>query len=323
VALKGLLSGGGRKAKAAPKAQSLKALAAEVEALDAPASLAANNPARSNGVYQTGTWPVERQEILEKVFGRGNTQPGSHEFVADLMNSCALTSAKTMLDLKSGLGGADRYLVQKFGVWLVGLDQNEALVKEANVRSLKQDMEKKAIFHHCDAESLRLKPSGYDAILSRMFLSGISNKENAYEQLAQGLKPSGHLIVIDYVLGNPKGNEQYLDALMEKEVPSLLLCPAKHIANGLKKHNFMVHVAEDITEKFLHAAEEDWARYRDSLKDEEITPYQAQIILDECDRWDARAAAMKAGALKVYRFTANNSAEQKKGRVSTMSDWKY
>ncbi len=313
MSLKDLLSGGGA-AKTKPVRPAKKS---------EPSRVAPEPKVAEPCAYSPGTWPIERQEILESVWGRGNLQPGSHEQVADLMNACALTSAKTMLDLKSGLGGVDRYLVKKFGVWLIGLDQDEILIKEANERSLKQSLEKKAIFHHCEPESLRLKPSGYDAILSRMFFSGISNKDNAFEQLAQGLKPSGHLVLVDYVLGNVKGQKHLIDAVLDKEIPSLLPCPARVMADGLKKNNFLVHVAEDITESYLSSAEENWAKFRDSLRGADITPFQAQIILDECDRWDALAAAMRAGALKVYRFSANNSSERKKGRVSTMSDWKY
>jgi len=156
-----------------------------------------------------------------------------------------------------------------------------------------------------------------------MFFSFVQAKDNAFVQLAQGLKPSGHLVLVDYVLGNVKGQAHLIEAVIDKEVPKPFLCTARQIADGLKKQNFLIHVAEDITESYIHVAEESWAKYRDSLKGIRMSPFQAQILLDECDKWDARAAAIRAGALKVYRFSANNSAEQKKGRVSTMSDWKY
>ena len=130
---------------------------------------------------------MECLDVLERLWGRGNLIPGSHDDVSALMNACALTSAKTMLDIGCGVGGASRALVKKLGVWLVGLDRDEILASEANRRSITHNMEKKAVFFACDPEALALKPAAYDAILCRQMLSTVQNKENLFDQLGEGV----------------------------------------------------------------------------------------------------------------------------------------
>lgn len=273
--------------------------------------------------YIPGTWPVERRDVLEEVWGKGCIQPGSNDDVAALMNVCALSSAKTMLALGAGLGGPARALVHKFGVWLVGLDRDEALVAEANRRSLIEDVDKKAVFHAADYETLALKPSGYDAILCRNVFSTVVNREGMIEQFAEGLKPSAHLVVVDFVIGETKGNEAVLKRLFEGETPKLQPIRAQQIAQSLKQRNFLIHVAKDITDEVMPRILEGWARFAQALKPGVTPRFTAEIILDEAAKWETRMQALQSGALRVYRFHATNSAEKKKGRVATLSDWKY
>lgn len=273
--------------------------------------------------YVPGTWPVERRDVLEEVWGKGCVQPGTSDDVAALMNVCALSSAKTMLALGAGLGGPSRHLVHKFGVWLVGLESDETLVAEANRRSLIEDLDKKAVFHAADYETLALKPSGYDAILCRNVLSTVANRDGVIEQFAEGLKPSAHLVVVDFVVGETKGNEAVLKHLFESETPRLQPLRAQQIAASLKKRNFLIHVAKDITDEVMPRILEGWARFGQSLKPGVTPRFTAEIILDEAAKWETRMQALQTGAIRVYRFHATNSAEKKKGRVSTLSDWKY
>jgi len=273
--------------------------------------------------YEPGTWPVDRLDVLESLWGRGNLIPGSHDFVSSLMNVCALSSAKTMLDLGAGLGGASRAMVKKFGVWLVGLDREDILMSEANRRSISQDMEKKALFYACDPETLRLKPSSYDAILCRQMLSTVQDKENLFTQFAEALKPSAHLVIYDFVQGSVKGHAEILKKLWDTEIPKLQLQRPQQIANALKERNFLIHVAEDVTEAYREMVLGAWVAYRDALKPGAVKGQAAEIVLDECQRWVTRMGALECGAMKVYRFHATNSAEKKKGSVATLSDWKY
>ncbi|WP_337997211.1 class I SAM-dependent methyltransferase [Oleispirillum naphthae] len=273
--------------------------------------------------YQPGTWPIDRLDVLEALWGRGNLIPGSHDFVAGLMNVCALSSAKTMLDLGAGLGGASRAMVKKFGVWLVGLDREDILASEANRRSLSRNMDKKAVFFACDPETLRLKPSAYDAILCRQVLSTVQDKENLFNQLAEALKPSAHLVIYDFVQGAAKGHAEVLKTLWATEIPKMQLQRPQQIANALKERNFLIHVAEDATAAYREMALGAWIAYCDALKPGTMKGLAAEVVLEECRRWVNRVAALDCGAVKVYRFHATNSSEKKKGSVATLSDWKY
>lgn len=307
MGLKGFLSGSKPKPVAAPAA--------------APARVAA--PVQAEVSYEPGTWPAERFDVLEEVWGKDCIQPGNVDDVASLMNVCALTSAKTMLDIGSGLGGPARGMVRKFGVWLVGLEREEALVAEANRRSLIEDLDKKAVFYAADYETLALKPSGYDAILCRNALSATANREGMADQFVEGLKPSGHLVVVDFVVGEASGNEEILKRLYDGETPKLLPLRAQQVAGMLKKRNFLIHVAKDITDEVMPRILEGWGRFSQSLKPGVTPRFNAEIILDELTKWETRMRALQSGALRVYRFHATNSAEKKKGRVGTLSDWKY
>lgn len=288
----------------------------------AAAAVAPRPDPRDRG-FVPGTWPVERLDVLEEVWGKGCLQPGAHEDLTGLMNVCALSSAKTMLDIGAGVGGASRAMVNKFGVWLVGLERDEILVAEANRRSLIEDLDKKAVFYACDYETLALKPSGYDAILCRYALSATANKDGVYDQFVEGLKPSGHLVIVDFVVGEANGNEAVLKRLWECEVPKLQPSRAGPIAAALKKRNFLIYVAKDITDEVMPQIVAGWARFGQTLKPGVTPRLSAEIILHEAAKWEARVAALQSGALRVYRFHATNSAEKKKGRVSTLSDWKY
>jgi len=313
VVLKNLLSG---------KKKAAKAKAVAAKPFDPLAGLDIAPPPEA-AHYEPGTWPVERLDVLEQLWGRGNLIPGSHEDVGAIMGACTLSSAKTMVEIGCGLGGVSRALVKKFGVWLVGLDREESLISEANRRSASQKMEKKAVFFSCDPENLSLKPAGYDAILCRHMLSTVANTDNLFAQFAEGLKASAHLELIDFVLGDAKGHEAMLKTLWDRDFPRMQPMRAQQVATELKKRHFLIHVAKDITDDYAAAVLSGWTQYRDALKPGAVSDLARAIILDECERWTARMAALDAGALRVYRFHATNSSEKKKGSVATLSDWKY
>lgn len=310
MGLKDLISGS--RPKAAPPA-----------AAPRPAPQAAAERAAPVARYVPGTWPVERRDVLEDVWGKGCLQPGTPDDVASLMNVCALSPAKTMLCVGAGIGGPARHLVHKFGVWLVGLERDDSLVAEANRQALVEDVDKKALFYAADYETLALKPSGYDAILCRNVLSTVVNREGMIEQFAEALKPSGHLVAVDFVVGETKGSEAILKRLFEGETPKLHPMRAQQLAASLKQRNFLIHVAKDITDEVMPRILEGWARFAQALKPGVTPRFTAEIILEEAAKWETRMQALQNGALRVYRFHATNSAEKKKGRVSTLSDWKY
>ena len=56
---------------------------------------------------------------------------------------------------------------------------------------------------------------------------------------------------------------------------------------------------------------EGWGRFSQSLKPGVTPRFNAEIILDELTKWETRMRALQSGALRVYRFHATNSAENR------------
>src|SRR5277367_2673347 len=69
-------------------------------------------------------WSLERIKVAELIWGDGFTFPGGADHVLQMVKPMTLTSAKSMLDIGCGLGGATRAIAKTFGTWVIGMEES-------------------------------------------------------------------------------------------------------------------------------------------------------------------------------------------------------
>lgn len=130
----------------------------------------------------------------------------SQGYQSDLNRSVAMLDLKgdeTVLDLCCGTGkstsGVLKYL--KTGK-VIGVDNSEGMLEEANRKFQKEIAQGKAEFHLKDAMELDFEENTFDAIFVAYGLRNMPDYDQFLKGLHKILKPGGKLVIHDYSLKN-------------------------------------------------------------------------------------------------------------------------
>jgi SAM-dependent methyltransferase len=105
-----------------------------------------------------------------------------------------------VLDVGSGLGGPARYLAQKFGCHVTGIDITEAYCRLASVLSERLGLHGQVEFRHGNAVQLPFSDNSFDAVWTQHASMNISDKRKFYREIARVLKRGGRFAMYDVAL---------------------------------------------------------------------------------------------------------------------------
>ncbi len=123
--------------------------------------------------------------------------PGGLALTGRLGQLLELTPDARLLDVGAGNGASARYLGQRFGCHVVGLDYSHELAAEANELATAGGVAGQIRFEQGDAESLPFPDHSFDAILCECTFCTFPDKEAAANEFARVLKPGGLVGISD------------------------------------------------------------------------------------------------------------------------------
>lgn len=255
---------------------------------------------------------ADRERILgieapQYVWGPLRVGPGTPAFYEKLMTTVNPSADETLLVVGAGLGGPSRMLHDRFGARIDGLETSPAVVAQA-----------KAVLESADlADAIRLKPfnpegtklpdRAYDCALMEPMLYGIQNKLELLREIDLALKPTGQLVLLDYVVGGL--NEHWADAWREwtdSERPSPKVRTSGEMKELFRKAKLKVRASNDITPIYAQMITRTWAGCLDRLEHRSKAEQQTDPVLrgvaELAEIWARRVALMEVGALKVVRY---------------------
>lgn len=266
-----------------------------------PSPPPANQPTEEQ--VQDDNWSAPRIKIAELIWGDGFSFPGGVDHVIHMVKPMTLTSAKSMLDIGCGLGGATRTIAKTFGTWVVGMEASPALAKAGMQYSEMAGLAKKAPIQHFDPDKFELPPRKYDAICVRDIFGNVGDKARALAQVERALRPGGCLLVSDFALRTAETptSDAYQKWAQGEETPPRL-CTLDDFRGNFQSLKFDTRVAEDMTDEFRELVVKGWSGLAELLAGKSLDPEEAKALARELQVWQRRLAALGSGDLRVVRL---------------------
>lgn len=153
-------------------------------------------------------------------FGLDVLHPGGLDTTWKLASRCGISSGDRVLDVASGTGEAARFLVERSGAHVVGVDRSASMIARARRRT--RGLERSAVFVRGDAHALPFRSASFDHVICECTLS-LLDKEVALAEMARVARPGGFVAFheICWKEGAPAGLRARL-AELEHERPETI-----------------------------------------------------------------------------------------------------
>jgi SAM-dependent methyltransferase len=247
-------------------------------------------------------WSQERIKVAELIWGDGFTFPGGADHVLQMVKPMTLTSAKSMLDIGCGLGGATRAIAKTFGTWVIGMEGSPALAAAGMRASEAAGMGKKAPIQHFDPATIELPGKKYDAVCVRNVFANLEDKARLLTQVERSLKPGGSMLVSDFTVRETGASSAMLKAWSDAEDGSPKPCTLDDFKRNCEGLKLDMRVAEDMTAEFRNLVVKGWANLAEILQGKSVEPGEAAALAKEIKLWQIRLAALDSGDLRVVRL---------------------
>jgi len=191
----------------------------------------------------------------EKIFGAGFISSGGAKVTKAFCERLKLNPNPHILDIGSGIGGADFYMAKKFGATIIGVDLTPLMVEIAQERAVEQN-QKNVTFLLDDVRNMEFDENSFDLIWSRDSFLHIPEKEETFRKFFRWLKPDGQLVLSDYAKGIGNLSKELLE-YVEKSHYDLL--DVKAYGDIIRKAGFSDVIADDWSELFVETLKEEQA----------------------------------------------------------------
>lgn len=190
-----------------------------------------------NGVYDSATSIIWRLGVYEPVHeGWRFTNIGGRTVLNFIGGLGKLGPQSCALEIGSGLGDTCRYLAERFGCTVVGVDMNETQVHHARSMAEAKRMTDRLVFVTASIEDPgsmeRLRAStpaqGVDLIYTMDVLMLTANPAAILDKTVKLLRPGGWL-ALNEVTSGPAMTEDVREHLWEMDGMRSLLAPAEYV----------------------------------------------------------------------------------------------
>lgn len=123
--------------------------------------------------------------------------PGGLALTERMGRELRLTARDTVLDVASGQGASARFLAERFGCRVIGIDYGAEQVARAAQKAQDAGLAQRLTFYRGDAEALPVDASSVDAVVCECALCTFPSPEAAVREWARVLRPQGRLGLSD------------------------------------------------------------------------------------------------------------------------------
>lgn len=123
-------------------------------------------------------------------FGLEILHPGGADTTAKLASSCEIREGSRVLDVASGTGATARFLAERYGAEITGLDYSDAMI--ARARRKAAAARRTITFVRGDAHALPFRSGSFDVSICECTLS-LLDKERAIEEMVRVVRSGGRI----------------------------------------------------------------------------------------------------------------------------------
>jgi len=130
------------------------------------------------------------------------------EATAEVAAMVGIAAGDRVLDVGSGIGGPSRFLADKFGCHVTGLDLTEEFCRVAEMLAARTGLAGRVAYRQGDALDMPFEERSFDVVWTQHAAMNIADKPRLYGEMLRVLRPGGRLAVYD-VLAGPGGPVHY------------------------------------------------------------------------------------------------------------------
>lgn len=212
------------------------------------------------------------------------------EEVAGLLT---VSASHHLLDIGSGIGGPARYMADRFGCRVTGIDLTAEFCAVARHLTALLRLEDKVSIHEGDALAMPFADSGFDGAYSMNVSMNIADKDGLYREIHRVLNPGGWLVLSELAQG-PGGDIAYPTPWATDAGASFLSTP-EDTSERLEAAGFAIESSCDVSDR----SEAFGARSRAAVERGEKPPHRAVSLVHG-------EAAMRVMSGNISRAMAEN-----------------
>ena len=254
-------------------------------------------------------WTTGRLEVVDALWGDGFQFPGGEAETLRLVKPLGLSAATSLLLLGVGSGGPPCCVASNLGAWVTGYESDPTLLHAAIERSLRSGLGRRAQIEAWDPESPNFGRGYFHHGLALEPLRD-GPLEPTLAALAQGLKPGGHLVMLETVADTPPNpadpavaSWQRLDGRPLDRLPTELT-----ITRALGRLGFDVRIVEDISRRHIQQTVTGWRDAVRGMQEAKPTQREAAQLIREAELWLLRIRLFRSHILRLVRWHAIGKA---------------
>ncbi|HEX5725275.1 MAG TPA: methyltransferase domain-containing protein [Longimicrobiaceae bacterium] len=125
--------------------------------------------------------------------------PGGEELYRQIGRLTELAGGSELLDAACGRGVSTLFLARTFGVQGVGVDPDEALVREAVARAGEAGLETRVAFEAARLDDLPYRDGIFDVAVGEIGLAASADPARAVSELARVTRPFGCVVLVQLI----------------------------------------------------------------------------------------------------------------------------
>jgi len=239
----------------------------------------------------------EMTALLEVVWGEGFMSPGGDAEVGRIVAGLDLSGAR-VLDIGSGLGGADVFLATLGPAEIVGIDVEATLKPKAEALARKRGVSAVCRFQTVEPGPLPFADGTFDLVFSKDAIIHIADKAALADDVMRVLKPSGVFAASDWLAGYADEPSPEMQAYVEAEGLDFGLADAPVYRAAMEAAGFEDIVIDDRNAWYREEARVERERLAVTRHDELVEAVGADFLIHEIDVWDKMIVALDQGQLR-------------------------
>ena len=216
------------------------------------------------------------------------------EATKEMADSLRIAASDHILDVGSGIGGPARYLCDRFGCRVTGIDLTAEFCEVARHLNRLLGFEGKVKFEQGDALRMPFPDATFDGAYSMNVSMNIADKAALYREIRRVLKPGAWLVLSEIAKG--------AGAPMDYPTPWARTAQTSFLAT------------QDETIRTLQAAGFEIVQSRDTLQQAYDYGARSRALVDRGEKPPHRAVQLMHGDIATQAMT-NSSRGFKEGRI--------